>query len=65
MIFQFGENKFLNKCKKAGVDSLLLLIPWPENKVLQVNKKINYFCTTIISYNLKNKIKKNCKRLMI
>ena len=33
MIFQFGENKFLNKCKKAGVSGLIVVdLPWPENR---------------------------------
>ena len=25
MIFQYGENKFLNKCKKVGVDGLIVV----------------------------------------
>ena len=34
MIFQYGENKFLNKCKKMGVNGLIVVdLPWPENKV--------------------------------
>ena len=33
MIFQFGENRFLNKCKKNGVDGIICVdLPWPENK---------------------------------
>ena len=33
MIYQYGENKFLNKCKKSGVDGLIVVdLPWPENK---------------------------------
>ena len=33
MIFQFGENNFLNKCKKAGVSGLIVVdLPWPENR---------------------------------
>ena len=33
MIFQFGENRFLNKCKKAGVSGLIVVdLPWPENR---------------------------------
>ena len=33
MIFQFGENKFLNKCKKVGVSGLIVVdLPWPENR---------------------------------
>jgi len=33
MIYQYGENNFLNKCKKSGVDGLIVVdLPWPENK---------------------------------
>ena len=34
MIFQYGENKFLNKCKYSGVNGLIVVdLPWPENKI--------------------------------
>ena len=33
MIFQYGEKNFLEKCKKVGVDGLIVVdLPWPENK---------------------------------
>tara|TARA_B100002051_G_scaffold255490_1_gene271166 strand:+ start:366 stop:1166 length:801 start_codon:yes stop_codon:yes gene_type:complete len=33
MIYQYGENKFLNHCKKSKVDGLIVVdLPWPENK---------------------------------
>ena len=33
MIYQFGENNFLNNCKKAGVSGIICVdLPWPENK---------------------------------
>ena len=33
MIFQYDENKFLNKCKLSGVNGLIIVdLPWPENK---------------------------------
>ncbi len=33
MIFQYGEVKFLNQCKKSGVNGLIVVdLPWPENK---------------------------------
>jgi|TARA_B100001105_G_C22372894_1_gene435902 tryptophan synthase alpha chain len=33
MIYQYEENKFLNKCKKSGVNGLIVVdLPWPENK---------------------------------
>jgi len=32
-ILQYGENKFLNKCKNTGVDGLIVVdLPFPENK---------------------------------
>ena len=33
LIYQCGENKFLNNCKKSGVDGLIIVdLPYPENK---------------------------------
>ena len=33
MILQYGQNKFLNDCKKNKVDGLIIVdLPWPENK---------------------------------
>ena len=33
MIYQYGENKFLKKCKQSGVSGLIVVdLPWPENK---------------------------------
>ena len=33
MIFQYNENKFLDKCKKTKVDGLIVVdLPYPENK---------------------------------
>ena len=32
MICQYGENKFLKKCKKVGVNGLIVVdLPWPDN----------------------------------
>ncbi len=46
LIFQYGENKFLNFCKKSGVDGLIIVdLPWPENKSFAKkckNKSINF-----------------------
>ena len=34
MIFQYGENRFLTKCKNCGVNGLIVVdLPWPENKI--------------------------------
>ena len=33
MILQYGQNKFLNDCKKNKIDGLIIVdLPWPENK---------------------------------
>ena len=33
MIYQYNENKFINMCKKSGVDGLIVVdLPYPENK---------------------------------
>ena len=33
MVFQYNENKFLDKCKKVKVDGLIVVdLPYPENK---------------------------------
>ena len=46
MIFQYNENKFLDKCKKSKVDGLIVVdLPYPENKSFATKckkKKINF-----------------------
>jgi tryptophan synthase alpha chain len=46
MIYQYEENKFLNKCKKSGVNGLIVVdLPWPENKIFAKKckkKSINF-----------------------
>ena len=46
MIYQFGENKFLDRCKKSKVDGLIVVdLPHPENKNFALKckkKKINF-----------------------
>ncbi len=33
MIYQYGENNFLKKCKVSGVNGLIVVdLPWPENR---------------------------------
>ena len=33
MIYQYGENQFLQKCKRVGVNGLIVVdLPWPDNK---------------------------------
>jgi tryptophan synthase alpha chain len=34
MIYQYGESKFLKKCKQVGVNGLIVVdLPWPDNKI--------------------------------
>ncbi len=46
MIYQYGENKFISKCKKSYVDGLIVVdLPYPENKSFALKckkKKINF-----------------------
>ena len=45
MIYQFGENKFINKCKISGVDGLIIVdLPWPENKFFANKCKKKNIC---------------------
>ena len=40
MIYQYNENKFLNKCKKNKVDGLIVVdLPYPENKSFAIKCK--------------------------
>ena len=46
MIFQYGENRFIEKCKKSKVDGLIVVdLPYPENRNFASRckkKKINF-----------------------
>jgi tryptophan synthase alpha chain len=38
MIYQYGNDNFINMCKKVGVDGLIVVdLPYPENKVFSKN----------------------------
>ena len=42
IICQYGENKFIESCKKVGVDGLIVVdLPYPENKHLFLFNKIS------------------------
>jgi len=42
MIYQYGENKFLKKCKQVGVNGLIVVdLPWPDNKIFSRKCKKN------------------------
>jgi len=45
MIFQYNENKFLDKCKNVGVDGLIIVdLPYPENKKFAAKCKNKGIC---------------------
>ena len=45
MIFQYGENNFLEKCKTSGVNGLIVVdLPWPENKKFSKKCKKKSIC---------------------
>ena len=47
MICQYGESKFLNKCKLVGVNGLIVVdLPWPNNKVF--SKKCKKYSITFV-----------------
>ena len=42
MIYQYGQNKFLKKCKEVGVNGLIVVdLPWPDNKSFEKKLKKN------------------------
>ncbi len=64
MVYQFGENNFLNTCKKVGVDGLILVdLPWPENKKFanKCRKKSIYFIQLLSPTTTKQRLKKIIK----
>ena len=45
MIYQYGENRFLKKCRKTGVDGLIVVdLPWPDNKIFSRKCKKSSIC---------------------
>jgi tryptophan synthase alpha chain len=41
-VIQYGENRFIKKCKQVGVDGLIVVdLPWPENKKFSKKCKKN------------------------
>ena len=45
MIYQFGENNFLNSCRRSGVDGIIVVdLPWPENKIFSKKCKKKNVC---------------------
>ena len=45
LIYQYGENNFLDKCKKSGVNGIIVVdLPWPENKKFSKKCKKKNIC---------------------
>tara|TARA_B100002052_G_scaffold280328_1_gene288382 strand:- start:782 stop:1270 length:489 start_codon:yes stop_codon:yes gene_type:complete len=64
MIYQFGEKNFINKCKKNGVDGLIVVdLPWPENKAFanKCKKKSIIFIQLLSPTTSKIRLKKILK----
>ena len=61
MIFQYGENNFLNKCKASGISGLIVVdLPWPENKVFanKCKRKSIYFIQLLSPTTTNKRLKK-------
>ncbi len=61
MIFQYGENNFLKKCKTSGVNGLIVVdLPWPENKdfAKKCKKKSIYFIQLLSPTTTSKRLKK-------
>ena len=64
IIYQYGENNFINTCKKVGVDGLIIVdLPYPENKYIaeKCRKKNISFIQLLAPTTSKNRIKKIVK----
>ena len=64
MIYQYGENNYLDKCKKAGVNGLIVVdLPWPENKnfAKKCKRKSIYFIQLLSPTTTKKRLKKILK----
>ena len=61
MIFQYGDNNFLNKCKTSGVNGLIVVdLPWPENKdfAKKCKRKSIYFIQLLSPTTTSKRLKK-------
>ena len=64
LIYQSGENNFLNNCKSSGVDGLIVVdLPWPENKSFsnKCKKKSINFIQLLSPTTSQNRMKKIIK----
>ena len=63
MVYQYGENRFLKKCKKVGVNGLIVVdLPWPDNKPFA--KKCKKNSITFIQLLSPTTSKKRMKRII-
>jgi len=63
MIFQYGENNFLKKCKQVGVNGLIVVdLPWPDNKLFA--KKCKKNSVTFVQLLSPTTSKKRMKRII-
>ena len=64
IIYQYGENNFINTCKKVGVDGLIVVdLPYPENKYFsnKCKKKNISFIQLLAPTTSKNRMEKIIK----
>ena len=64
IIFQYGENKFLDECKRTNVNGLIVVdLPWPENKSFakKCKKKSITFVQLLSPTTSKERLKKIIK----
>ena len=64
MIFQYGENNFLNRCNSSGVNGLIVVdLPWPENRdfAKKCKNKSIYFIQLLSPTTTKIRLKKIIK----
>jgi tryptophan synthase alpha chain len=64
IIYQYGENDFINSCKRTGVDGLIVVdLPYPENKCFakKCKKKKISFIQLLAPTTSKSRIKKIIK----
>ena len=63
MVYQYGEKKFLKKCKQVGVDGLIVVdLPWPDNKPFA--KKCKKNSVTFVQLLSPTTSKKRMKRII-
>ncbi|OUV60655.1 MAG: tryptophan synthase subunit alpha [Candidatus Pelagibacter sp. TMED128] len=64
LIYQNGENNFLDSCKSSGVDGLIVVdLPWPENKIFsnKCKRKFINFIQLLSPTTSKDRMKKIIK----